>query len=343
MHRFVKRALLSAALLLCALPVVALATVTAGTPQVISSPAREVTNTTATFSGSVNPQGTATIYAFQYGTSTEYTQQTPAQYAGTGGTPEPVTATVAGLRPGTIYHVRLIAASSVGSGIGADTTFKTGGTAPPAGTPIAVTTAAAAIVTPHDAVLNGTINPSGSVVHYYFEFGSAQPYDLQTRVQTLSTGAPVAVSAPVSGLQSARTYHYRLVAVNQAGEVSAGADQTLLTPLLHRLVPVALHVKATPRVRHKLPDVVTVTGTLEPPDIEVNLACKGFVDVVFRAHSIAIQAVRAELRPDCTFTLPVRFSVRSRLLGGQLQVHVLFPGNQFLTRIEAPVRTIQVG
>jgi hypothetical protein len=53
--------------------------------------------------------------------------------------------------------------------------------------------------------------------------------------------------------------------------------------------------------------------------------------------------LRAAIHSDCTFSLQVRFSVRRRLLGGHVQVHVLFAGNRFMQRSAAPVKTIQIG
>jgi hypothetical protein len=361
MTRYLTRTLVAAVLLCAATPVPGSAavkktppggavksplppTVKPNLPLVATAAAREVTSTSATLTGTVNPQGSPTIYAFQYGTSTLYAQQSAAQYAGNGNGAQPVSETVSELRPGTTYHVRVIAANGNGNGVGGDLTFKTTGTAPPAGTPPVVTTGTATLIGAHEALLNGTVNPSGSSVRYYFEFGLTQPYVFHSASQTLPAAAAVTqVSAPATGLQGAHTYHYRLVAVNAAGEVSAGPDQTLVTPLPHRIVPTALQVKASPAVRRTLPDVVTVTGTLEPAEVEVALACKGFVDIVFRTHGIAVATQRAGLEPDCTFRLPIRFAVRRRLHGGHLQLHVLFPGNAFLTRIEAPVKTIQVG
>jgi hypothetical protein len=87
-----------------------------------------------------------------------------------------------------------------------------------------------------------------------------------------------------------------------------------------------------------------VSGKLvAPPTLSDALACRGYVDIGFRVRRIAIQFLRAGIRSDCTFSSPVRFSVRRRLLGGRVQVHALFAGNRFMQRLAAPVKTIQVG
>jgi len=77
-------------------------------------------------------------------------------------------------------------------------------------------------------VLNGTVaaGPSSAA---YFEYGATPAYGVATPVQALGrSGGARAIAAPVSGLLSGETLHYRLVAVNSAG-VSSGGDQTLTT------------------------------------------------------------------------------------------------------------------
>lgn len=79
----------------------------------------------ATFAGSVNPHGSPTVYAFQYGTTTGYGAQTTPTAVGNGNTGIKVTQTIQGLQPGTTYHVRLIATNSVGTYNGQDVAFTT--------------------------------------------------------------------------------------------------------------------------------------------------------------------------------------------------------------------------
>jgi Fibronectin type III domain len=316
-------------------------------PTVTTGAASAVTDTSAKVTGSVNPNGQATSYAFEYGTSTQYTQQTAVQNAGSGTKPVTVTAELTGLRPGTTYHFRLLAANSSATSAASDATFTTGGLAPPSGTPLQTTTGSVTGLGVDSAKLTGTINPAGSsgTVRYYFQFGPAQPYALQTIAQTFPAGnAPVAVSAEVVGLQSRQLFHYRLVAVNESGQVSAGADQTFSTLPRSRLQPQAVRISASPTFQRRLPDTVTVSGRLVPPRGLTNeLACRGYFDITFRVRQIAIQSLRAGIHKDCTFSLPVVFHNRRRLLGGHVLVHVLFAGNRFLHRLEAPPVAIHIG
>jgi hypothetical protein len=337
------------ALAACGLTIVVSGAFAAAAPTVTTGTASAITDTGATVTASVNPNGQSTTYAFEYGTSTDYTTQTAVQNAGAGVTPATATAQLTGLRPGTTYHFRLLASNAGGTVAGPDATFATSGIAPPASASLQTTTGAATGVEVDGAKLTGTINPAGSPAgeteRYYFQLGPTQPYVLQTVSQTFTAGnAPVAVSAQVSGLQSLRTYHYRLVAVGESGQASVGADQTFTTLPRERLQPLAVQVSASPVFQRRIPDRVTVSGRMVPPQSLTNaLACRGYFDITFRVAQIAIQSLRAGIHPDCTFSLPVVFHNRRRLLGGHVRVEVLFAGNRFLQRLEAPDKAIQVG
>ncbi len=100
---------------------------TNGPPVVRTGAATAVAPTAATLNGTVNPAGQATTYSFQYGPTTGYGQQTPTQSAA-GTADVPVSATIAGLTPGTTYHYRLTATNASGPVPGADQTFVTVGT-----------------------------------------------------------------------------------------------------------------------------------------------------------------------------------------------------------------------
>jgi hypothetical protein len=79
-----------------------------------TSPATAVTDTSATLNGVVGPQRGLTDYTFQYGVTTRYEQPdtpvSPLPPPNNG--PRPVSATVSGLTPGTLYHYRLLAGNA---------------------------------------------------------------------------------------------------------------------------------------------------------------------------------------------------------------------------------------
>jgi hypothetical protein len=89
--------------------------------------ATAVTQTTATLTGTVDPNDAPlTDCEFDYGTSTSYDMSAPCETppAATAGS-QAVTATVAGLAAGTTYHFQLVAASGAGSTQGGDLSLHT--------------------------------------------------------------------------------------------------------------------------------------------------------------------------------------------------------------------------
>lgn len=95
-------------------------------PSVSTLDATNVSRTTATLHGTVNPNGSNTSALFAYGPTTAYGSSVPASPdPGSGTTPVAVSAGVAGLSCETLYHFRLVATNSGGTTDGADRTFTT--------------------------------------------------------------------------------------------------------------------------------------------------------------------------------------------------------------------------
>jgi hypothetical protein len=99
-------------------------------PTATTGAATNVTATGATLNGTVNPEGTATTYSFQFGTTTSYGFQTVPGNAGSGTSSVSVSTKVAPLSPGTTYHFRVVAVNAGGTTFGADRTFMTPSTGP---------------------------------------------------------------------------------------------------------------------------------------------------------------------------------------------------------------------
>ncbi|MGA2174643.1 MAG: LamG-like jellyroll fold domain-containing protein [Verrucomicrobiota bacterium] len=95
-------------------------------PQVSTLPAAAVAATTATLSGSARPNGLPTTVFFQYGTTTNYGATIPPLDIGEGSALAPVSISVAGLAPQTLYHFRCVAANSAATSYGGDFSFTTG-------------------------------------------------------------------------------------------------------------------------------------------------------------------------------------------------------------------------
>jgi hypothetical protein len=95
-----------------------------GPPVVITNPATNVTNSSATLNGMVDPHGLTTSVYFQFGTSISYGHTTATQTK-TGNTYQNVGANISGLSAHTTYHFRIVANNSGGTRYGGDRTFTT--------------------------------------------------------------------------------------------------------------------------------------------------------------------------------------------------------------------------
>src|SRR5512142_978327 len=105
--------------------------VAASSPAVTTGGHSGVADTRAALHGSVNPNGSATTYYFQWGLTNAYGLQSVARSAGHGTKAVAVSAIATGLIPGTTYHYRLVATNAAGTTAGADRTVTTAGNPPP--------------------------------------------------------------------------------------------------------------------------------------------------------------------------------------------------------------------
>jgi hypothetical protein len=97
-------------------------------PNATTEAATGVTNTAATLSASVNPQGSATTVSFVYGTDPALktgTTITTTQAIGGGTTAVPLTAALTGLLPGTTYYDEVQSTSNAGATDGLILSFTT--------------------------------------------------------------------------------------------------------------------------------------------------------------------------------------------------------------------------
>jgi hypothetical protein len=104
-------------------------------PTVQGSSGSSSQSTAAGFSGDVNPGGLPTTAHFEYGLDSRYSSvggsgptydlSTPSQSVGSDFSSHPVSASVSGLVPNALYHVRLVATNGAGTTLGPDLTFTT--------------------------------------------------------------------------------------------------------------------------------------------------------------------------------------------------------------------------
>ncbi len=189
--------------------------------------ATEVTVTTAKLHGSfdIDAEGGDSHYYFQYGADTNYGSVVPVGAppgADAGSTPgHPSVQQTIEVTAGETVHFRIVAINSFGTTVGQDKTFK----APNKPAIVALTSAN---VTASTADLIAKINPNGDDTTYHFEYGTSPAYDHTVPIPDESIGngeTAVEVSQHIANLEIGATYHFRVVAENQWGEVSK-PDQT---------------------------------------------------------------------------------------------------------------------
>jgi Fibronectin type III domain len=236
------------------------------TPTATTEQATAVTETEATLNGDVNPEGQATSYYFEYGTTTGYGSKTTETSASGVGR---VSAALTGLSPNTTYDFQLVAVYGAGKTKveGGNTTFKT---AAPPSAPTASTQSATG-VSETEATLKGTVDPDGEATEYFFEYGTEASYGQKTGEATLpASESNQTVSATVKGLAPGTQYHFRLVAKNKLGPVQ-GNDLTFMAASTPSAKAPAQEPSPTPTPTGGNPTATTTSSpssgqpTTEPP------------------------------------------------------------------------------
>ena len=190
-------------------------------PTVTTLAATSVTGTTATINGSVNPNGLATTYYFQWGTTVSYGNTTTSTSAGSGTTALAVSANLTGLTAGTTYHFRLSATNSDGTVYGSDLSFTPGAAS--------VTTTAASSLTMNSAASGGNVITDGgsAVTARGVCWATTATPTISGSHTTDGSGTGVFTSS-ITGLSASTLYHVRAYATN-AGGTYYGDDLTFTT------------------------------------------------------------------------------------------------------------------
>src|SRR5579875_4213299 len=184
--------------------------VAGSSPTVSTGSASKIADTSATLGGTVNPQGTKTVYRFEYGLTDQYGLVTKSTSAGSGSKAVTASAAIGKLIPGTTYHYKLLASNKYGASQGTDRTFKTAGNAPP----VAATGPA---IAPHEfgVTLTGTVNPNNQATTWEFQYGLSTAYGSFTNSGVLPASHTTSiVSSTLTGLEPGATFHYRLIALH---------------------------------------------------------------------------------------------------------------------------------
>ena len=193
----------------------------ANNPVVVTNDATAISCTGATLNGSVNPNGLATTYHFEWGTTVSYGNSTATVSAGLGTTPIAVSAPITGLTGGTTYHYRVVAINNDGTTSGSDMTF----------VPCAavVTTTAASAISQTTATSGGNVISDGgaAVSARGVCWGTTANPTIAGSHTTDASGLGTFTSS-LTGLLANTTYHIRAYATNTTG-TSYGSDLTFTT------------------------------------------------------------------------------------------------------------------
>lgn len=93
--------------------------------RILGTWSEEVVLSEAFLKGEIDPEGLATTYHFEYGTTEAYGQETPELPVGSDSTVHKVSRFLEGLEPGTTYHYRIVATNADAVNEGPDRTFTT--------------------------------------------------------------------------------------------------------------------------------------------------------------------------------------------------------------------------
>jgi hypothetical protein len=217
--------------------------VTAGlTPPVLGAIALGTTSEHGvTATTTIDPNGEASTYGLQYGTSAAYGSTGPLEAipAGSSGSRQ-ASSTLTGLAPGTLYHVRFIATDEDGTSYGPETTFTTAAATPPS-----IASAQVEDLTTNAATVSAVVDPGNSSTSVEVLYGTTIAYGRHTAPQTLAAGAgAMTVRIPISSLSPGTPYYAKLVATNADG-VRESTGLIFLTDIIEPPPPAGAAIGAT--------------------------------------------------------------------------------------------------
>ena len=148
------------------------------------SAASSVTSSSAILHGTVNPDGAATHYRFEWGLDERLWSRQPPQVRRQRHRCQPGPGDDRRPAPGTTYHYRVVASNKFGGTSGDDRTFTTKGHPPPG-----VATGPASGIGPRSATMTGVVDPNDAATTYMFQYGLTSSYGTETFGVTLPAGA----------------------------------------------------------------------------------------------------------------------------------------------------------
>ncbi len=94
-------------------------------PMVKTGPAQSITSTSAKLTGKLDDYGVTSFYEFEWGPTRKYGHKTTLKSAGSKNATVNASQVLKRLKPGHVYHYRLLVISGSSPTFGADRSFKT--------------------------------------------------------------------------------------------------------------------------------------------------------------------------------------------------------------------------
>lgn len=194
------------------------------TSTAITNAAINISGTTATLLGTVNPRGAPTESWFEWGTDPNLASSTvtPTRAAGNGTADVAASETLTGLTPGTTYYFRMVSNGVGGSSRGLIVSFAT---------PRLPTVTTSTVLVGQLVVAGGTVNPNGSATTAWFRYGTSSTLATFAETPRRSVGSGTTATSlqdQLTGLSPFTTYYVRAVASN-AGGTTLGAIVSFTT------------------------------------------------------------------------------------------------------------------
>jgi hypothetical protein len=237
---------------LCAWLIPSVATAASPRPNATTDGTSNITYASAILYGSVNANGQATNYLFQYGTTRAYGSQTPLSAAGNGTITTKVSQPLTGLQPLTTYHYRIVAIGPNGTALGGDRTFIT----PKIPLSVAIVGVPNPVIFGNPFLLEGTLSGTGSANHAVELQANTFPYlgGFKALGNPQLTNAFGGFSFPVLGLLENA----------QLRVVTIGKPEEIASPVVLESVGVrvSFHARAAGRRGY-----VRLYGTVAPAEV----------------------------------------------------------------------------
>jgi hypothetical protein len=234
-----------------ALPLSTAQAASPATPSVSTGGASNVSYSSATLSGSIDPRGQATNYSIDYGLTRSYGSQTPLSPAGNGTHTIRVSQLVIGLQPLTTYHYRITASSPAGATNGNDRSFTT----PKMPLSVAITGVPSPVVFGSAFLVEGTLSGTGAANHEIVLQANPFPY---------AGGFKIVGNPELTNAAGAFSFPYLGLLENaQLRVVTVGDPQVSSSVVLEDVaVRVSFHVRSVGRRGY-----VRLYGTVAPAEV----------------------------------------------------------------------------